>query len=75
MEQKRAKEDSDALFLIQRSHFLVTSVVNSDLLITCTYSWFVGAIIMNLYVKKSKGEFNFEFVYTSQKLHVYILSK
>ncbi len=24
--QKRAKEDSDALFLIQRSHFLVTSV-------------------------------------------------
>ncbi len=27
MEQKRAKEDSDALFLIQRSHFLVTSVL------------------------------------------------
>ncbi len=27
MEQKRAKEDSDALFLIQRSHFLVTSAV------------------------------------------------
>ncbi len=25
MEQKRAKEDSDALFLIQRSHFMVTS--------------------------------------------------
>ncbi len=25
MEQKWAKEDSDALFLIQRSHFLVTS--------------------------------------------------
>ncbi len=26
LEQKRAKEDSDALFLIQRSHFLVTSL-------------------------------------------------
>ncbi len=26
LEQKRAKEDSDALFLRQRSHFLVTSV-------------------------------------------------
>ncbi len=25
LEQKRAKEDSDALFLIQMSHFLVTS--------------------------------------------------
>ncbi len=25
MEKKRAKEDSDALFLIQRSHFLDTS--------------------------------------------------
>ncbi len=26
LEQKRAKEDSDAIFLIQRSHFMVTSV-------------------------------------------------
>ncbi len=27
LEQKRTKEDSDALFLIQRSHFLFTSVI------------------------------------------------
>ncbi len=33
MEQKRAKEDSDALFLIQRSHFLVTSVLTQGQLV------------------------------------------
>ncbi len=36
LEQKRAKEDSDALFLIQRSHFLVTSVLSDwSILYTC----------------------------------------
>ncbi len=46
MEQKRAKEDSDALFLIQRGHFMVTSVLTGpEYMEDCNAIIFVGLLV------------------------------
>ena len=54
--QKIAKEDSDALFLIQRSHFLVTSVIYSSVInIFFTSFWltWLNWLVINLLFQES----------------------